>query len=340
MASLGQAADTQTCDVSVLIVGYRSRATIGRCLDALAAQTCRPAQVLLLENGSPEGERIDPADLPAWVEFVSSDENLGFAGGNNRLAALASGAWLALLNPDAFAEPDWLEALMDASRRYSGDAIFGSTQLAADQGDVLDGVGDVYHASGFAYRAGYGRPLSTRPAEGEVFGACAAAMLVRRDLFEKLGGFDEDFFCYNEDVDFAFRARLAGFRAIQLRTATVAHLGYASSGRRSEFATYYGARNRLWVFIKNMPALLFWPLLLPHIAVTMILWLRFALIGQGAVFGRALGDAVTGSGRVWRKRGVIQAQRTASLGQIARALSWDPRLLLTRAPDVRPAEPD
>jgi N-acetylglucosaminyl-diphospho-decaprenol L-rhamnosyltransferase len=339
MASLGKAADTLTFDVSVLIVGFRSRATIGRCLDALAAQTCRPAQVLLLENGSPEGERIDAADLPDWVEFVASGENLGFAGGNNKLAALASGEWLALLNPDAFAEPDWLETLADATRRYPGDAIFGSTQLAADQGDVLDGVGDVYHATGFAYRAGYGRPLSTRPGEGEVFAACAAAMLVRRDLFEALAGFDEDFFCYNEDVDFAFRARLAGFRAIQLSTATVAHLGYASSGRRSEFATYYGARNRLWVFIKNMPAPLFWLLLLPHLAVTLILWLRFALIGQGAVFGRALGDGLRMIGTVWRKRKRVQAQRTASLGRIARALSWDPRLLLTRGPDVRPVEP-
>ena len=241
--------------------------------------------------------------------------------------------------PDLPARPGTAARKRLPRGRYPGDAIFGSTQLAADQDDLLDGVGDVYHATGFAYRAGYGRPLATRPAEGEVFGACAAAMLVRRDLFEALGGFDEDFFCYNEDVDFAFRARLAGFRAIQLGTATVAHLGYASSGRRSEFATYYGARNRLWVFVKNMPALLFWPLLLPHLAVTAVLWLRFALIGQGAVFGRALGDALKKIGPVWGKRRVIQAQRTASLGQIAHALSWDPRLLLSRAPDVRPAKP-
>jgi GT2 family glycosyltransferase len=323
-------------DVTVLIVGYRSRDTIGRCLDALARQTCRPARILLLENGSPEGERILPGDVPEGVEFIASEENLGFAGGNNRLAAMASTTWLVLLNPDAFARDDWLENLARATRKYPAAAMFGSTQYASGQDGLLDGVGDVYSAAGLAYRAGYGRPVSVLPQDGEVFGACGAALLIRRDLFEDLDGFDERFFCYNEDVDLAYRARLAGHVTVQLRDAAVDHLGYASSGRRSEFATYYGVRNRLWVFMKNTPGWLFWLLAPVHALVTLLLWLSSARFGQAGVFFRALRDALAARADMFRSRREIQSSRVVSASTIARAMSWNPLRLLTRAPDVRP----
>lgn len=327
-------------DIAVLIVAYRSRDTLGQCLETLAAQTVRPRRVLVLENGSPEGERIDAATLPDWIEFIESDENLGFAGGNNRLAALADSEWLALLNPDAFPRSDWLEQLLEGAARYPQIDLFGSTQYAAGYSGQLDGVGDVYHATGLAYRAGYGRSVDLLPPDGEVFAVCGAATFVRRSLFAALGGFDERFFCYNEDVDLAYRARLAGHRAMQLRDAAVDHLGYASSGRRSEFATYYGVRNRLWVFLKNTPGWLFWLLLPVHAAITALLWLSAARFGQFTVFGRALRDALGRRGEMMQSRREIQANRVATTWQMAQAMSWNPLRLLTRAPDVRPLARD
>jgi N-acetylglucosaminyl-diphospho-decaprenol L-rhamnosyltransferase len=340
MASHAAKPERELVDISVLIVAYRSRQTLGQCLETLALQTVQPRQVFVLENGSPDGERIDKSTLPNWVSFVESEKNLGFADGNNRLAAVATGEWLALLNPDAFPRKDWLEQLLAASVRYPEVSIFGSTQYAAGYPGLLDGVGDVYHAAGLAYRAGYMRPVALLPQDGEVFAACGAAAFIRRSVFESLGGFDERFFCYNEDVDFAYRAKLAGHRTVQLRDAAVDHLGYASSGRRSEFATYYGVRNRLWVFLKNTPGWLFWVLSPVHCAVTLLLWLSAARFGQFTVFGRALGDA----GRCWSEmmasRREIQRSRVASTWQIARAMSWNPVRLFTRAPDVRPVKPD
>ena len=88
-------------DITVLIVAYKSRDTIRRCLAALEQQSCAPARVKLLENGSPGEERLVADELPDWVEFVSSEENLGFAGGNNLLAQDVETDWLVLLNPDA-----------------------------------------------------------------------------------------------------------------------------------------------------------------------------------------------------------------------------------------------
>lgn len=319
-------------------MAYRSRETIGRCLAALEAQTLRPREVILLENGSPDGERLDAADLPDWVRFIENAENRGFAGGNNQLAALAQSDWIVLLNPDAFAHPDWVERLMAATIEHPGFDLFGSTQYAADAAGILDGVGDVYHAAGLAYRAGYGRDVSIRPPTGEVFGPCGAALLIRRNLFDALGGFDERFFCYNEDVDLAYRARLNGHRAMQLQDAAVDHLGYASSGRRSDFATYHGVRNRLWVFLKNTPGWLFFLLAPVHAVMTILLWLSAARFGHFTLFGKALRDALRAWPDIMETRRQIQAARAVTPRAIAGAMAWNPLRLLTRAPHVRPVE--
>jgi GT2 family glycosyltransferase len=326
-------------DVSILIVAHRSRETLPRCLEALASQTMGVREVLVLENGSPEGERVRADDLPDWVTFVDSAENLGFAAGNNRLAGRCSGRWLAFLNPDAFARPDWVEQLEAATRRYPDIALFGSTQYCAEKPHLLDGAGDVYHAAGLAYRAGHLRPVSMLPAEGEVFGPCGAAALVRADVFRELGGFDESFFCYNEDVDLAFRARLLGYRVVQLRGAAVDHMGYASSGRRSEFATYYGVRNRLWVFLKNMPGWLLWVLGPFHLAANLALWAAASAKGQSGVYWRALRDGLAAWPQLMTARRSVQAQRRVSCLQFARMMSWHSRQLLTREPDIRPYTP-
>lgn len=320
--------------LSVLIVCYRSRETIGRVMAALEAQTLRPAEILVLESGSPPGERVSADQLPPNARLIESAVNHGFAAGNNLLAREASGDWLVLLNPDAFPEPDWLERLLAATTRWPEAAMFGSTQRAYGTPGVLDGAGDVYHASGVPYRAGYGRRMDPPP-EGEVFAPCGAAMMIRRDLFEALGGFDEDYFCYVEDVDLAFRARILGHRAVQVRDAVVEHMGYASSGRRSHFATYHGARNRLWTFLKNMP----WPLLVllapVHALATLALWISAARIGQFALFGRAIRHGLAAWPRIMQKRREIQERRRVSALAVARMMAWNPLRLFTRSPHVR-----
>ena len=326
---------TATADIAVLIVAFRSRKTLPRVLDCLQAQTLAPARILVLENGSPPGEAVDAELIAGRAELIVSDDNLGFAAGNNRLAKGVDQDWVFLLNPDAFPEPDLIEQLVSATQRHADVNLFGCTQMADGADGVLDGAGDVYHVTGLPYRGGYGRRLEPPP-EGEVFAPCGAAMLIKRALFDQLGGFDEDYFSYVEDVDFGFRARLIGETSIQLNTAVVSHMGYASSGRRSEFATYHGARNRFWTFFKNMPGWALWLLAPLHIGVTGLLWLSAARFGQFGLFGRALRDAIADWPRLMSKRRELMARRTTSRLAILRAMTWNPFALLTRAPDVRP----
>lgn len=319
--------------VSVLIVAYNSKPLIDRTLAALAVQTMGDFEAIVLDNASPDGPPVLPAD-PRF-RLIASPSNLGFAGGNNRAAAEARAPWLALLNPDAFPEPDWLEKLLAAAAAHEGAGTVGSLQKSADEPGLLDGTGDCYHFAGVAWRGLYGRPEAEAPPTGEVFGPCAAAALYRRDVFQALGGFDEDFFCYHEDVDLAFRFRLAGWRCVQSAEAKVAHVGSASTGRHSEFAVFHGVRNRVWTFFKDMPLPLLLMLTPFFVAGQIFLLTRVGEETKPATI-RGLKAGFAGLPKIWAKRRAVQKTRRAPLAAIAQSFTWDPYKVFRREHDVRP----
>ena len=311
--------------VTVAIVAYQSGAFLQRCLDALAAQDFKDFEALIIDNGGADGsvEALNLQDKRFRIEAMGS--NLGFAAANNVAARLSKAEWLCMLNPDTEAEPGWLSALLDAAARWPGAASFGSTQIELKDPARLDGVGDVWHAAGVAWRARLGRPVSETPPEGQVFGPCAAAALYRREVFTALGGFDERYFCYCEDVDWAYRARLAGWTAVQVPSAVVRHAGSGISGRASEFTLFHGHRNRVWTFAKNTPAI--WlPLLLPwHLAYNVAMWISAARkVSGGRAVGRAYWAALKGLGPVLNDRKQVQRLRRARYRDLAKAMAWGP----------------
>ena len=297
-------------------------------------QTVRDFEVIVVDNGSEDGSLARARDAVRGDDrfaFVDAGTNIGFAAGNNRAAARSSSPLLALLNPDAFAAPNWLEKLLHATERYPDVAMFGSTQLSAINPTVLDGAGDHYFALGLPWRGGFGWTATALPDEGEVFAPCAAAALYRRDAFVSVGGFDERFFCYVEDVDLAFRLRARGHRCIQVPTAVVHHVGGGSANTISGFAQYHGMRNMVWCFVKNMPAPLFWPLLPFHILAILAVALRASIL-RGPESWRGARDSVRNL--PWRSRRKEQSLRTASWRQLAAAIAWSPGRYGTRAPFV------
>src|SRR5262245_35237796 len=305
---------------------------------AVAAQTEQRFRLILTDNASRPEERPHQSALPASASLVQSEKNLGFAAANNLAARDADTPYLVFLNPDAFPEPSWLAALIAAAEQHPNAAAIGSTQLRADAPGVLDGAGDVLHATGLAYRADYGRRAPVPPF-GESFSACAAAMLVRREAFEAAGGFDARYFCYFEDVDLGFRLRLLGWRILQSPAAVVAHVGGGVSGARSAFGDFHGARNRFWTFIKCMPAPLLWPLLPLHITASALAVSVAVLKGRGLAGWRGLLAGFAGAAPIWRTRRDVQRARVASWLDIARALAWSPDVLIPRRPVIRPPSP-
>lgn len=318
--------------VSVLIVNYQGGSVLADCLRHLQRQVMADFEAIVVDNGSTDGSlalaREAVAGDPRFV-FISAEENVGFAAGNNLAARHATTPLLALLNPDAFAEPDWLARLLEAARRDPDVGMFGSTQLNAGDPTRLDGAGDHYFCLGLPWRGGFGWPASALPAEGEVFAPCAAAVLYRRAAFDAVGGFDETFFCYVEDIDLAFRLRLRGHRCIQVRDAVVRHVGGASSGGANGMARYYGTRNMVWCFVKNMPGPLFWPLFPLHLAAVFLFALWHMLRGERHAW-RGLADALRQL--PWKARRREQAARSVSVRSVAAAMVWNPARYLTRAP--------
>lgn len=322
--------------VTVCVIAYNSGPTLRTCLQRLAAQSFRDFEALVIDNASPDpGEAAIAAEFP-WARLVRNAENLGFAGAGNQGARLARGRWFVLLNPDAYAEPDWLAELMAAAARHPRVACFTSRQLAEDQPGFLDGLGDVMSIFGIPYRGGYLNRDEGQAAEGEVFSPCGAAMMIEQALFLRLGGFDEDFFCYGEDVDLGYRLQLAGEPTVLVPAAVIRHVGSASSGgRKSEFAVFHGTRNRFWVLFKNTPAPLL-PLVVPlHLMALTLIYLKRDNRPHIRLILRAVAAAFAGAPKIFRSRAAIQRARRASLAEIAAAMTWNPRDLSGRRPVIR-----
>jgi N-acetylglucosaminyl-diphospho-decaprenol L-rhamnosyltransferase len=330
----------QSMAVSVVVVTFESGATLGRCLADLKAQSFTDFETLLVDNASRDGSAQAAAAADPSLILIANDANLGFAAAVNQAARAARGRWLALLNPDAYARPDWLEQLMAAAAAHPSVRAFGSRQLMADDPSRLDGLGDAMSLAGYPFRGGYRQPDPHRQGVGEVFSACGGAMLVDRELFLALGGFDERLFCYCEDVDLGYRMRLAGEAALVVPEAVVLHEGSASSGGpRSDFAVFHGTRNRLWVFVKNTPPVLFWLSIPLHALATVVLFIRHATRGELAAPWRGLIYGLAHIDVALQARRETQPQRKVGSAAIARAMTWNPLDMLLRRVFIQPWPP-
>lgn len=326
--------------IGVVVVTYNSRAHFARLKSALEAQTDQRFQLIVWDNASRASDRPGPDDFPAGAQIIQCEDNLGFAIANNRAVALLETPLVALLNPDAFPEPTWLARLRAAAQRYPRAGAFGSTQIAAEAVTLFDGLGDCYHAAGIPWRGGFGWPRATPAVTGETFSACAAAALYRTSAWRALGGFDERFVSYCEDVDLGFRLRLAGWQVLQIADAVVHHVGGASSGKKSRYAVENGTRNRLWTYVKNMPAPLLWITLPAHVAMTLAFLAISPFRGTGAWTWAGIGQALAGLGPILAARAQVQSTASASWLSIARMLAWDPFKMIRRAPLIRPNPDD
>ncbi|WP_299439972.1 glycosyltransferase family 2 protein [uncultured Rhodospira sp.] len=330
--------------VSVLMVSYYSARLARRALDHLAAQDRRDFEVVLVENGVGDGAwaHEEAARRAFPITVLTPPENLGFAAGNNLAARHARGPWLALLNPDAFPDPDWLSSLLAAAERHPPGTAFGSVQVNAAEPGLLDGVGDCWCPLGLAWRGGHRAPIETAPTEDRgVLAPCAAAALWARADFVALGGFAERYFCYMEDVDLALRHRLRGGRCVTVAAARVRHVGSGTTARHSVFGIEHDRRNALWTVVRTTPAAWFWPLLPLQALAHGLMLARAARHGGFGAAWRGLREglaALPGPDGVWADRRAIQAQRTASLWTLARAVTWNPVRLLWRGAKTWPPE--
>ncbi len=310
--------------ISIVVICWNSAAYLSKCLDSLRTQALADFEIVIIDNGSSDHAVENLQEKTSGLEFQIKilDRNEGFAKANNIGIRLARGKWIALLNVDAFPEPDWLEKLLQAANQNPEYSSFASRQIQANTPERLDGAGDVYHVSGLAWRHYYNLPTEKFGHQAaEVFSPCGAAALYLREEFLHAGGFDEDYFSYFEDIDLGFRLRLAGKKCLYVAEAVVHHVGSASTGKRSDFSVYYGYRNLIWTFVKNMPAPLIWIFLPLHISTILFFAIYLTLRGQGKAIWKAIFDALYGLPKMIEKRRSVQKNKKITSKELLRVMS-------------------
>jgi N-acetylglucosaminyl-diphospho-decaprenol L-rhamnosyltransferase len=254
-------------DVSVVIVSYESRDLLARCLAALAADAGRVATVetIVVDQASQDGTTAWLAAEHPGVHVVALPGNVGFGAGNNRGAAVASGRWLLLLNSDAFVRPGAIDELVRFAETRPAAGAVGPRLLWPD-GHLQRSCRRFPTVFRIATEYLYLRKLAPRSralngfycgefahdAPRRVDWLTGACLLVRRELYERLGGFDEAFFLYSEEIDLLYRASRLGAETWYDPAAEVVHVWGGTAARASALALSEQARSRVRYLDKHV----------------------------------------------------------------------------------------
>jgi GT2 family glycosyltransferase len=259
-------------DASVVIPNWNGSAWLGSCLQSLAGQSVSPREVIVVDNGSTDGSLAYLRDEHPEVRVLALGHNTGFAHAANVGMRAAGADLVALVNTDVMLESDWLARTTRALRAHPDAASVACKMLElADRRRVYD-AGDVLRRDGACEQRGRFELDDGRwDASGEVFGACAGAALYRRDVVLEVGGFDERFFAYLEDVDLSLRLRLAGW-SCRYEPAVALHAGEGSSSSLPGGHQYLVERNTLVLVARA-----FKPRWLPLVAYRQSSWAWRAL---------------------------------------------------------------
>jgi len=212
--------------ISVVIVNLDGRHLLGDCLDSIFTQEYprERLEVIMVDNGSTDDSVPFVREAYPQVSVIEAGRNLGFAGGNNMGARRSTGDCLALINNDARADPHWLQAMVALLDSDTNVACVAAKILDKD-GQTIDFVDTGLNLYGRAFQISEGMPASHADCDEpkELLAPCGGAMLIRRDAFWHVGGFDEDYVAYYEDVDLGWRLWLQGYRVLYAPQAIVYH---------------------------------------------------------------------------------------------------------------------
>lgn len=239
--------------ISVVTVNLDGRAHLEALLPSLAAQDRPPDEVVVVDNGSTD-------DSVAWlraqhphVKLVCNTTNQGFARATNQGVAAATGSQVLLLNNDMHLAPDFVRQLAEARQRMAPDVACLAARILDWDGRHVDFVGAGATFDGKGLPLEHGRPVGAVDArEQELLFACGGAMLVDRAVYQAVGGLDEDFFAYYEDVDFGWRLWVLGYRVTSVPAAVAYHRHHGTSSRfgRHRLEVLF-ERNAMYALVKN-----------------------------------------------------------------------------------------
>ncbi len=239
--------------VTIVIPNYNGLKFLKDCLDALKPQIKEGVHVLVVDNGSTDGSVAFLKEYEG-IETCFLSENRGFCGGVNAGITQSHTKYVILLNNDTKVLDGYVDSLVRAMEQDEQIFSASAKMLQMHDPEKIDDAGDEYCALGWAFSRGKGKSVSKYEKPVEVFAACGGASIYRREVFDKIGLFDEQHFAYLEDIDIGYRARIYGYRNVFEPNARVLHFGSGFSGSRyNAFKVRLSSRNSVYLPWKNMP---------------------------------------------------------------------------------------
>jgi len=298
-------------EASVIIVNHNGEEHLESCLRSLTLANPQDYEIIVVDNASTDGSADFVERTFPGVRVIRNHVNGGFGQGNNLGARWARGEYLAFLNPDTVAEPGWLASLVGALKECPWAGLATPKILLLNDPERINTCGNVMHLTGLTQCHGMNMDRNAFAEREQIDAVSGAAFVIRRDLFDSLGGFDEGFFLYMEDTDLSYRARLVGSECIYVPSSVVYHDYVLSFGPSKIF---YQERNRYLMLLKAMRwrTLL---VLLPTLLVAEVLTWGFVLLRERSQLLdklRAYVWIVRHWNQVLRQRCRIQAARETS----------------------------
>jgi GT2 family glycosyltransferase len=244
--------------VSAIVVNWNGGAMVHEALASLFSQTWPALEVILVDNASTDGS-VDEAErrFGDKLRIVRNSKNQGFAGGNNVGFAAAKGDWYFVLNSDAVCDPEAIAELMTFVSDKPDVGQLACRVIQAGRPNFFDSAGLLLYPDGVCRSRGWEeKDLGQYDRAEEVLAPHGCACALRKTMIDRISGFDEDFFCYLEDLDLGMRGQLAGWKCWYVPGARVWHRKSASAGNYSLFKAYHVERNRLYCLWKWMPRFL------------------------------------------------------------------------------------
>lgn len=245
--------------VSIIILNYNGKKWLEKCLPTIKELKYKPLEVIVVNNGSSDDSGDYVRDNFPQFRLIEIKKNRGFAGGNNYGIARARGKYVLLLNNDTKVTKNFLTPLVDA---LEGDLSIGAAQpqmRSMKNPLLLDSVASFYTSSGFLYHYGYYQKHTKKQYQHRLpaYSIKGACFFIRRDLYMKLGGLDEDFVCYVEESDLCHRILLFGKKIVYIPESYIYHWGGGDMliMEKNETTAFRTVRNRFYSYIKNLSLL-------------------------------------------------------------------------------------
>ncbi len=280
--------------VTIIIPNYNGKHFMEPCLKSLAEQTCKDFKILVVDNASTDGSVEYMKEEYPEIETLVLEKNYGFSKAVNVGIRHADTPYVLLLNNDTTVEPHFVLEMIRAIERSRYIFSVSSKMIQMYHPEQIDSAGDLYTVIGWGICRGAGRSITNYTEDCEIFSACAGAAIYRRELFKKIGYFDENHFAYLEDIDVGYRAKIYGYKNVYCPSALVYHVGSGTSGSKyNAFKVKLSARNNIYVNYKNMPALQLLLNLLPLSAGYLVKWLFFLKIGFGKEYMEGIKEGLS-----------------------------------------------